>query len=82
MHPTDAGTAPSLEDYAPRNVSTCSVCGLGVDLRKELESARMTDPKRFTYPIIARWLRETHQQDVSDSSLRRHFSHGHHADHA
>ena len=58
------------------------MCSLRVDLRKELESARLNDSKRFTYPIIARWLRENHQQDVSDSSLRRHFSHGHHMEQA
>lgn len=72
MHP-----ALSLDDFAPRATSGCTVCALPVDVRHELETARRRDAQRFTYPVIAAWLVREHNVDVSDSSLRRHFNRGH-----
>lgn len=80
-NPTVANEAPaprSLDDFAPASSRACTVCVLPPVLLHELEHARTSEPKRFTYPIIAAWLIGEHQTDVSDSSLRRHFSHGHH----
>lgn len=79
MHSADAEPPRSLEEYAPRSNSTCTVCTLPTDLIREVETARTADPKRFTYPVIAAWLSGEHHKEVSDSSLRRHFSRGHHA---
>lgn len=78
MHPTDASAAPSLEEFAPQSVTTCTVCSLPAALREEIHGARGRDPKRFTYPVIATWLGKAHAVEVSDSSLRRHFSRAHH----
>jgi len=77
MHPTDAAPPLALDDYAPRSISTCTVCGLPPKLIRELQAARQRDPQRFTYPVIAAWLDGVHKLEVSDSSLRRHFKRGH-----
>lgn len=64
-------TPLSLDDFAPRITTACTVCQLPSDVRVQMETARLLDPQRFTYPVIARWLSSLSFK-VGEDSLRRH----------
>jgi hypothetical protein len=71
-----AATTPvntSLDDFAPRVNTTCGACLLPEDVRKEVENARLQDPKRFTYSVISKWLL-ANEMDLHPDALRRHFN--------
>lgn len=65
----------SLSDFAPPRTATtrCGACALQPEVIAELESCRLQEPTRFTYPVIARWLKQEIGAIVSEDTLRRHF---------
>lgn len=66
-----------LEEFAPKSRTQCVVCNLPDELRSQVEAGRTSDPKRFTYSVISKWLKTNWALDCSEDSLRRHFNRGH-----
>lgn len=64
---------PTLDEFAPA-VSQCKLCGLDDELREEITSRRLQDPKRFSQALIARYLSQAHKIPVTESSVKRHFA--------
>lgn len=65
----------SLTDFAPPRSATtkCGACALRPEVLTELEFCRLQDSARFTYPVIAQWLKQEIGATVSEDTLRRHF---------
>jgi len=69
-----ANVRVSLEDFAQKTTQ-CLTCNLDAEVRQQVEQARLTDPSRFSYPVICAWLEREAGRKVTESSLKRHMRH-------
>jgi hypothetical protein len=61
------------EAHAQRRGPTCQACAISTGLLDEMRAARKADPIRYTFPMLAGYLRDRHGLKVSPGTLARHW---------
>lgn len=56
--------------------SRCKTCRLDTDTKAEILDARQNHPI-VPYPVISRWILETHNKNITTVSIKNHINRGH-----